>query len=179
MSSRDFLAKLSGAGGAAFLMDWAAPVIEKAYGAGPCSGHLADIQHIVLLMQENRSFDHYFGTLSSTRGFQDPGATVWEKTALIVIYDENGGFFDHVVPPTSPVGTPGEWVPNSLDINKVSGSSGNAKTKTDRSTYSRGLMVHDTFDHTSQLKLIRTRFGVPVQPDGLAGQRGRRYDLDV
>ena len=25
---------------------------------------------------------------------------VWEKTALIVSYDENGGFFDHVAPPT-------------------------------------------------------------------------------
>lgn len=50
-------------------MDWAAPVIEKAYGAGPCPGHLTDIEHIVLLMQENRSFDHYFGTLSSTNGF--------------------------------------------------------------------------------------------------------------
>jgi hypothetical protein len=28
-----------------------------------------DIQHFVLLMQENRSFDHYFGTLSGTNGF--------------------------------------------------------------------------------------------------------------
>ncbi|MGB6161989.1 MAG: alkaline phosphatase family protein [Pseudonocardiaceae bacterium] len=31
---------------------------------------------------------------------------VWEKTALIVSYDENGGFFDHVPPP----GTPGEYI---------------------------------------------------------------------
>ncbi|REZ89843.1 phospholipase C, partial [Mycobacterium tuberculosis] len=69
MSRREFLTKLTGAGAAAFLMDWAAPVIEKAYGAGPCPGHLTDIEHIVLLMQENRSFDHYFGTLSSTNGF--------------------------------------------------------------------------------------------------------------
>ncbi|MBN8842270.1 MAG: hypothetical protein J0H88_03390 [Sphingomonadales bacterium] len=36
------------------------------------SGSLADIKHIVLLMQENRSFDHYFGTLSGVRGFGDP-----------------------------------------------------------------------------------------------------------
>jgi phospholipase C len=66
MSRRDFLAKLTGAGASAFLTDWAAPVIEKAYGAGPCSGHLTDIEHIVLLMQENRSFDHYFGMLSGS-----------------------------------------------------------------------------------------------------------------
>jgi phospholipase C len=32
----------------------------------------ANIKHIVLLMQENRSFDHYFGSLSGVRGFSDP-----------------------------------------------------------------------------------------------------------
>lgn len=66
------MTKLAGAGAAAVMMDYAAPVIEKAYGAGPCAGQLTDIEHIVLLMQENRSFDHYFGTLSGTRGFDDP-----------------------------------------------------------------------------------------------------------
>lgn len=30
-----------------------------------------DVQHIVILMQENRSFDHYFGTLKGVRGFGD------------------------------------------------------------------------------------------------------------
>ena len=33
---------------------------------------------------------------------------VWAKTLLILTYDENGGFFDHVPPPTPPPGTPGE-----------------------------------------------------------------------
>ena len=33
---------------------------------------LSDIRHVVFLMQENRSFDHYFGTLSGVRGFSDP-----------------------------------------------------------------------------------------------------------
>jgi phospholipase C len=32
---------------------------------------LGDVKHIVILMQENRSFDHYFGTLSGVRGFAD------------------------------------------------------------------------------------------------------------
>jgi phospholipase C len=36
------------------------------------AGSLKDIKHVVLLMQENRSFDHYFGTLSGVRGFNDP-----------------------------------------------------------------------------------------------------------
>ncbi|MGC2402060.1 MAG: phospholipase C, phosphocholine-specific [Acidobacteriaceae bacterium] len=40
----------------------------------PRSGSLKDIKHVVLLMQENRSFDHYFGTLAGVRGFADPSA---------------------------------------------------------------------------------------------------------
>ena len=37
-------------------------------------GSLRDIKHVVLLMQENRSFDHYFGSLSGVRGFDDSRA---------------------------------------------------------------------------------------------------------
>jgi phospholipase C len=36
------------------------------------TGTLQDVEHIVVLMQENRSFDHYFGTLRGVRGFGDP-----------------------------------------------------------------------------------------------------------
>src|SRR5213592_832223 len=35
---------------------------------------LEQVEHIVILMQENISFDHYFGTLSGVRGFSDPDA---------------------------------------------------------------------------------------------------------
>src|SRR5690606_24228116 len=38
------------------------------------TGSFRDIKHDVLLMQENRSFDHYFGTMSGVRGFGDPNA---------------------------------------------------------------------------------------------------------
>ena len=31
-----------------------------------------DAEHIVLLMQENRSFDHTYGSLQGVRGFYDP-----------------------------------------------------------------------------------------------------------
>ena len=40
----------------------------------PRNRSLADIKHVVLLMQENRSFDHYFGTMAGVRGFDDPAA---------------------------------------------------------------------------------------------------------
>ena len=36
------------------------------------SGTIRDVDHVVILMQENRSFDHYFGTLPGVRGFADP-----------------------------------------------------------------------------------------------------------
>jgi len=40
----------------------------------PRRSSLRDIKHVVILMQENRSFDHYFGTLAGVRGFDDPQA---------------------------------------------------------------------------------------------------------
>ena len=43
---------------------------EATAAAEPAS--LSDIEHVVILMQENRSFDHYFGTVSGVRGFSDP-----------------------------------------------------------------------------------------------------------
>src|SRR3954464_13708995 len=50
------------------------------------TGTIADVEHIVFLMQENRSFDHYFGTLRGVRGFGDPravrlpsGEPVWNQ----------------------------------------------------------------------------------------------------
>jgi phospholipase C len=40
----------------------------------PKNGSLRDIKHVVMLMQENRSFDHYFGTMAGVRGFGDKDA---------------------------------------------------------------------------------------------------------
>jgi phospholipase C len=54
--------------------------------ASHATGTIADVEHIVFLMQENRSFDHYFGTLRGVRGFGDPravrlpsGDPVWKQ----------------------------------------------------------------------------------------------------
>jgi phospholipase C len=38
------------------------------------TGTIEDVEHIVILMQENRPFDHHFGTLRGVRGFSDPRA---------------------------------------------------------------------------------------------------------
>ena len=40
--------------------------------ANNAKGSIHDVKHIVILMQENRSFDHYFGCLRGVRGFGDP-----------------------------------------------------------------------------------------------------------
>ncbi|HEX3866631.1 MAG TPA: alkaline phosphatase family protein [Gemmatimonadaceae bacterium] len=48
--------------------------VRRALAQPPRTGQLSDIKHVVLLMQENRSFDHYFGTLAGVRGFNDPSA---------------------------------------------------------------------------------------------------------
>lgn len=42
--------------------------------AAPAPGKLGDIDHFIIMMKENRSFDHYFGSLAGVRGFDDPGA---------------------------------------------------------------------------------------------------------
>lgn len=95
---------------------------------------------------------------------------VWERTALVISYDENGGFFDHVTPPTAPPGTPGEYV-SVPDLSKVKAASGMRGPiglgyrvpGLVISPYSRGgLVASEVFDHTSQLRLLETRFGVEV-----------------
>ena len=49
--------------------------VQKALASGPPRrSSLRDIEHVVLLMQENRSFDHYFGTMAGVRGFGDKHA---------------------------------------------------------------------------------------------------------
>lgn len=35
------------------------------------TGTIEDVEHIVIFMQENRPFDHYYGSLSGVRGFND------------------------------------------------------------------------------------------------------------
>ena len=70
LSRRRFLKLSAGATAASVLT----PAIARA--AAIEGNHrtrsIRDIEHIVVLMQENRSFDHYFGTMRGVRGFGDP-----------------------------------------------------------------------------------------------------------
>ncbi len=58
------------------------------------SGTIADVEHIVILMQENRGFDHYFGTMPGVCGFGDrfpiPVPPAPDGTAMTV-WDQRDG----------------------------------------------------------------------------------------
>jgi phospholipase C len=74
--SRRRLLKTAGlAASAAFAAEFLPTNVNRALAAGSARApRLSDIEHVVIHMQENRSFDHYFGTLAGVRGFNDPDA---------------------------------------------------------------------------------------------------------
>ncbi|MDI2129899.1 phosphocholine-specific phospholipase C [Yinghuangia seranimata] len=81
LSRRKFMALGAGAAGATTVAGAASASagVQGADGrtgaksavAAAATGTIADAKHIVILMQENRSFDHYFGMLRGVRGFAD------------------------------------------------------------------------------------------------------------
>lgn len=72
---RDFLKLAAMLSGAAGLSGFVPDSIKRAYAIAPDPGSTyLDAEHVVILMQENRSFDHTFGTLRGVRGFNDPRA---------------------------------------------------------------------------------------------------------
>jgi phospholipase C len=71
---RSFLRTLAAGAGASAALASFPPAIQRALAiaANNRTGTIQDVEHIVILTQENRSFDHYFGTLNGVRGFADP-----------------------------------------------------------------------------------------------------------
>ena len=94
---------------------------------------------------------------------------LWPRTALVVNYDEWGGFFDHVAPSTAPDARPdlgtglrGFRTPCLLISPRAR----------------RGLVAHGTYDHTSVLKMIEWRFGLPALTARDAAARNLAEVLD-
>ena len=74
-SRRAFIKKASLLSGTAGLFSVFPEAIQKALAIDAKAGSTyMDAEHVVFLMQENRSFDHCFGTLKGVRGFNDPRA---------------------------------------------------------------------------------------------------------
>lgn len=70
LKRRDFIKMSAKAGLAASIWE---PLLQRALAveAYNASRSINDVEHIVILMQENRSFDHYFGAMKGMRGFGD------------------------------------------------------------------------------------------------------------
>ena len=74
-----------------------APSLLRALAAPPVCGSLSDIEHVVILIQENRSFDHYFGTHRGVRGFADPAVRIQGNG--LPVFDQSDGGRDLFGPP--------------------------------------------------------------------------------
>ncbi len=85
---RTFLQLLAAAGAASAALP-ASIARAASIAANNVTGTINDVEHIVVLMQENRAFDHYFGTLQGVRGFADPRA-VTLPTGNPVFYQPGG-----------------------------------------------------------------------------------------
>lgn len=89
---RDFLKKamlLSGVAGVGAVLPES---VQRAMAIDPKKGSTyLDAEHIVILMQENRSFDHCFGTLQGVRGFNDPRAITLPDKNLVWMQTDDAG----------------------------------------------------------------------------------------
>ncbi|HEU5270671.1 MAG TPA: alkaline phosphatase family protein [Jatrophihabitans sp.] len=97
------------------------------------------------------------------------GSPNWPNTVLVINFDEWGGFFDHVAPESAPdvssdTALRGFRVP-ALVISPLA---------------RRGYVAHDVYDHTSVLKLIEWRWGLPALTprDASAGNLAEVLDFD-
>ncbi|MBU9515111.1 phosphocholine-specific phospholipase C [Burkholderia multivorans] len=72
-SRRRFLHTVAQSAGAAVALNAFPESIRRALAipAARGTGTIRDVEHIVVFMQENRSFDHYFGHLRGVRGYND------------------------------------------------------------------------------------------------------------
>jgi phospholipase C len=97
----------------------------------------------------------------------------WERGALFIVYDEWGGFFDHVRPPRVPD------MRNDPDVDKDFGLMGFRIPAIAVSPWARrGYVAHSTYGFESILKLIAYRFGLDAltRRDAHASNIGRSFD---
>jgi phospholipase C len=76
ITRRRLLGYAAAGAGSAIATSFLPKHLARAAAAGPQRGSLSDVEHVVIHMQENRSFDHYFGTLAGVRGYGDPNAEI-------------------------------------------------------------------------------------------------------
>ena len=131
---------------------------------------LADTEHAPDPVKWGEAVTHEVLAALATSG-------AWQNTVLFLTYDENGGFFDHVPPPTPPAGTPGEFL-NQAALTGAARTEATTVKGVDRSAEPIGLgfrvpmlvispftrndpsgpplVCSDVFDHTSMLRFVET-----------------------
>jgi phospholipase C len=74
--------------------------VQKALALAPRTrtGTIADLEHVVILMQENRSFDHYFGCLRGVRGFGDPRPLILPSGQTVFHQPVGAGVTESILP---------------------------------------------------------------------------------
>jgi phospholipase C len=97
----------------------------------------------------------------------------WKSTALVITYDEWGGFFDHVVPPRFP----DDHVTVGKEFDHA--QAGFRVPAFVFSPYARrGGIDHHIYDHASILKFVEWRFGLPPLSARDRAARNIAYSLD-
>lgn len=104
----------------------------------------------------------------------------WQSSALFLTYDEDGGFYDHVPPPAAP--SPDAIAPMLKTGDTAAGFDryGIRVPAVVVSPYARAHFVsHAVYDHTSILRFIETRFGLPslTERDGGADPMLGMFDF--
>jgi phospholipase C len=166
------------------------PQIPVDFLADVTSGNLPQVSWLIgsVVTSDHPPAPSLFGesVLSVIMGPLMENPSLWAKTLLLVTYDENGGFFDHVAPPTAPAGTPGEYLtapgvpdPTAIGNPPITGPIGLGFRVPMLlvSPFTRGgLVSSDAFDRTSILRFLETRFGAEV-PNLSAWRRATVGDL--
>jgi phospholipase C len=154
------------------------------------SGNLPQVSWLIgsVVTSDHPPSPSIFGEniLSLIVGALTANPTLWAKTVLLVNFDENGGFFDHIPPVTAPPSTPGEYVtapavpdPTVVGNPAITGliGLGFRVPMLIISPFSRGGLVSSgLFDHTSVLRFLETLFGAEV-PNLSAWRRATVGDL--